>query len=493
MRRYIFAAVFAATALLAACSGTTSTPTSSFVPAGTPTPSSSVGPVALVSPVAGSPIEHVIVVIQENRTFDNLFASSFLTGGAPYPGANTVTTWTDPSNTTHSLTAVPFEYPADPDHTHQTLLAEEQGAGNSGFLFNPVNPVAPEPTPPAGFVFADVPYFETILYHTLASTYGLADDMFSSRLVPTFPGHLFLISGQSQAADDPLLPGATSYDGANPVNWGCDSTTGSTVPVFTTGETETAAGTGPFPCFNQMTIGDLMDAKAVSWKYYTGQLNNTVDAGVNVYDAIQHIRNGPDWNTNISTPETNIVSDIQNCNLPNVSYVTPPGLDSDHAGSLSAGGPGWVGTIYLAIAESNATQANPKCQYYGNTAILVTWDDSGGWYDHVTPPQVNGVSWGFRVPLIVASAWSKHGTPGGLPYVSHTQRDFGSILRFIETNWNLGTLGEEDANADNLSDMFNYAQTPVAPISTTKMRSLIDATHFNLKKAALDRTPPDDE
>jgi phospholipase C len=492
MRTHCIAAFLAATVLVSCAGGGGGSSTDPTIPATSPTGSNATTQ-SLMPPVAGSPIEHVIVVIQENRTVDNLFSSSFLNSGGPYPGANVVTTWTDPTGATHPLAEVPFEYPADPDHSHTALLAEEQEPGNLGFINNPVSPVAPEPTPPAGFVLANVPDFETILYHTLASTYALADNMFSSRLVPTFPGHLFLISGQSQPADDPLLPGVTSYNGANPVDWGCDSTPGSTVPVFTTGESETAAGTGPFPCFNYTTIGDLMDRKHVSWKYYTGELGNTIEAAFDVYDAIRHIRYGGDWFYNISTPETNIISDIQNCRLPNVSYVTPPGLDSDHAGSLSAGGPGWVGTIYLAIAESNAVQTRPVCQYYGSTAIIVTWDDSGGWYDHVTPPQVNGVSWGFRVPLIVASAWAQHGAAGGLPYVSHTQRDFGAILRFIENNWNLGTLGEEDATADNLSDMFNYAQTPVPPIESSKVRSLIEATHFNLQAAAKDRTPPDDQ
>jgi phospholipase C len=478
--------------LLAACAGGGGGGSgASAVPATVTSPAASAVPLA--APAPGSPIKHVIVVIQENRTLDNLFSSSFLNSGGPYPGANVATRWTDPTGASHPLAQVPFEYPADPDHSHTALLAEEQEPGNLGFIENAVSPVAPEPTPPAGFVMANVPDFETIIYHELAATYALADNMYSSRLVPTFPGHLFLISGQSTAADDPLDPGVTSYNGANPVNWGCDSPAGTLVPVFTTGEGESPAGSGVFPCFNYQTIGDLMDAKGVSWKYYTGELNDTIDAAFDVYDAIQHIRFGRDWYLNISTPETNIISDIQDCRLPNVAYVTPPGLDSDHAGDLSAGGPGWVGSIYLAIVESSVVANNPACQYYGSTAIIVTWDDSGGWYDHVTPPEVNGVSWGFRVPLIVASAWAQHGAAGGLPYVSHTQRDFGSIIRFIENNWKLGTLGQEDATADNLSDMFNYSQTPVTPITSSKMRSLIEATRFNLAAAAKDRTPPDDQ
>jgi phospholipase C len=478
MRNYLFAAVLAASALLAACGGgSTTTFTSAPTPVTTPTQ----GPkLPIVAPVAGSPIYHVIVVIQENRTVDNLFSSSYLTGGGAYPGANVATTWTDPVGGTHPLNEVPFEYPADPDHDHPSLVGEATLPNGLGFYGNAVTPSLPGATPPPnGFVYASVPYFETILYHTLAAQYAMADNMFSQRLTPTFPGHLFLIAGQSDPADDPT----------DPVNWGCDSKTGTTVGVFSgsTGEAETLPG--PFPCFDYQTIGDLMDKSGVSWKYYTGQINNTIDAGTNVYDAIHHIRYGADWTNNVSYPQTNIISDITNCALPNVSYVTPPGLSSDHAGSLSASGPGWVGSIYLAIAESQTLQTNPACQYYGTTAILVTWDDSGGWYDHVAPTMWQGRSHGFRVPLIVASAWAKNGSP--LPYVSHTARDFGAILKYIETNWNLGTLGVADANADNLADMFNYAGKPIPPISADKMRTLIQRTGFDLNRAKVDTTPAD--
>jgi phospholipase C len=500
MRKIFFAAALAATSLLVACSGgSTATNTSSFVPAGTPTPSQTTGPIALAAPVSGSPILHVIVVIQENRTLDNLFGQSVYnqTGATtfgPYPGANAADTWSVGGAPSSALSQVPFEYPYDPSHVHAALESEFSTPQNLGFALDQSFPAeAGLPAAPAGFEGANIPAVETTLYHTLALTYGLADDFFSSRLVPTFPGHLYLISGQSQAADDPLNPGQTTTTGSNPVDWGCDSTPGSLVPVFTgVGDAESTVQSGVFPCFNQQTIGDLMDAKGVTWKYYTGSLSNTVDAGTNVYDAIQHIRSGADWTNDVSTPQTNIISDIQNCNLPNVSYVTPPGLSSDHAGSLSSSGPGWVGTVYLAVVES-ALASNPKCQYYGTTAMLITWDDSGGWYDHVTPPVVGGVQWGFRVPLIVASAWASHGASGGLPFVSHKQRDFGSILKFIEGNWNLGSLGVDDASADNLSDMFNYAQAPVAPIAATKMRSMISATKFNLSAAKNDHTPVDND
>lgn len=524
MRTYLFAAAFAASVLFAACGGTNSGPVTPPATSGSP------GAVALASPVAGSPFLHVIVVIQENRTFDNLFASSALPGNpdtacsaatspagappgyGPYPdldgaamGLGAADSFTSPlTGSTTCLAAIPFEAPYDPDHTNAALYAEAMTADGGGFLLNGVeNTLEPSATPAPGIgmlTFGAVPAPENLLYHILAYYNALADNMFSSRLAPTFPGHQFLIAGQSGGSNDPILPNATAppngdaWDADNPVNWGCDATAGSTVSVFTNAAQDVSspanASTNPFPCFNYTTIGDLMDKKGVSWKYYTGVLGNTIEAAFNGYDAIEHIRQGADWNNNISTPETNIISDIQNCKLPNVAYVTPPGLSSDHAGSLSSSGPGWVGSIYLAVAESQAT-----CGYWTNTAIVVTWDDSGGWYDHVKPPVVNGVQWGFRVPLIFASAYSPKSSTPGLPYTSHRQRDFGSILAFIEKNWNLGNLGGEDAQAagDALSDMYKYPQTPATPIPATKIRALISAAKFNLTAASKDRTPPDNE
>ena len=432
-------------------------------------------------PVAGSPISHVIVVIQENRTVDNLFSQSYLTSGGPYPGANVATTFVPaPGAPPMALPSVPFEAPYDPEHDHTSLL-NEYGAFPYGCGIDKVDPALPGIAPaPAGFACGVVPYFETIIYHTIAAKYALSDNTFSPRLVPSFPGHLFLVAGQSDPSDDPT----------DPTYWSCNAPAGTTVPVFAAATGEAVTTPGPAPCFDYQTIGDLLDAKHVSWKYYTGQLGNPIDGQVNVYGAIKHIFNGPDFTTNISTPSTNILTDIQNCNLPAVSYVTPQAFVSDHAGNVSNGGPGWVGSIYAAILASQ----NSACKYYLQTAMIVTWDDSGGWFDHVKPPTINGQIAGFRVPLIVASAWSAQSPAGSpLPYVSHTQHDFGAILRFIENNWGLGSLGTRDAPSDALQDMFNFSGTPVGPIALSHMRKLIDQTNYRSVINKVSSRPVDDD
>jgi phospholipase C len=440
-------------------------------------------PVLLGQQVAGSPIRRVIVVVQENRTFDNLFASSILANGAPYPGANTSRTATVDGKPLQ-LQSVPFEYPADPSHTHAALLGEWNRGKMDGFGSVHVRSVFGFPKPAPNFPYAYVPDSETTIYHLLAAHYALADENFAPRLVPTLPSHYTLVTAQSRIAGNP-----------NSNIWGCDAKPGTTVPIF--GEGETTITPGIFPCFDQPTIADLLDAAHVTWKYYTGPYDDFANPAVDIYEAIRKIRYGPQWHRNVVTPPGTILSDIANCRLSQVSFAMPTALDSDHAGYLSAAGPGWVGSIYLALVQSQ--HAAPQCNYYKDTAMIVTWDDSGGWYDHVAPPPgPDGTTWGFRIPIIVISAWARSNFdpahPNAMPYVSHTRRESTAITKFIETNWALGNLGQRDVTDDDLSDMFDYTRSaPVPSFREFAMKRLIRRTHFNLAVADRDTRIVDDD
>ncbi|HVA34488.1 MAG TPA: alkaline phosphatase family protein [Candidatus Baltobacteraceae bacterium] len=401
---------------------------------------------ALVPAAGGSPIQHVIVVIQENRTFDNMFNG--------FPGADTVTRGRNHRGKLVTLQPQGLEWEYDPSHAHTSLVTEYDNGKMDGFSLDrcdsdPLN-FSGGCTPPPNFTYSYVPKGEVqwlwILggeYAFAGKGYGIADRMFSSRQVPSFPGHQYLIAGQSVASGDPIGPGERTLHGI----WGCDAPKAVRVEQF--GKTYTSPLTKGYPCYDYQTIGDLMDAKGVSWKYYTG-LPRTTDGDINGYDAIKHIRFGADWSTKVVWPMTEIFSDIANNTLPQVSFVTPPFAASDHGATLSAGGPAWVMSLYVALTENR--------KLYGNTAMLVTWDDSGGWYDHVAPPSDSFGPLGFRVPLLVISPYARQ-------KVSHAQHDFGSILHYIERNWNLGSLGQRDMFADDLSDMFNYKQKPIPPIA----------------------------
>ncbi len=440
-------------------------------------------PTLLGQQVPGSPIRHVIVLVQENRTFDNLFASSVLANGRPYPGADTSQTTTVDGNPV-TLKPVRFENPSDPSHSHLALLGEWDRGKMDGFATDRVYTVFGSAKPGAGFAYAYLPAYQTTIYHVLAARYALADENFAPRLVPTFPSHYTLATAQSRIAGNP-----------NSHIWGCDARPGATVTIF--GEGEATTGPGVFPCFDESTIGDLLDAAHVTWKYYTGPYNDIMDPAVNIYAAFRKIRYGPDWQRNVMTPSGAILSDIQRCRLPQVSFVMPNYLDSDHAGNLSDGGPGWVGSIYLALVRSG--HAAPQCNYYKDSAMILTWDDSGGWYDHVAPPRgPDGTTWGFRIPILAISAWARSGyvsrRSDTLPYVSHTRRESTSITKFIEKNWNLGNLGQRDVTDDDLSDMFDYTRAqPVPPFSEVSMEKLIRRTHFRFAVARGDDRLVDDD
>ena len=231
------------------------------------------------------------------------------------------------------------------------------------------------------------------------------------------------------------------------------------------------------PCFEHQTLSDLLDAAHLSWLYYAAP--GEVYGGIWVApNSINHICaplkfgkkllcTGSDWGKIVYNPPQ-VLTDIQNCKLSNVSWVTPAGAYSDHAVANNGSGPAWVASIV------NAVLTQPTCSngetYWQNTAILITWDDWGGWYDHV-PPLPNNTAfctsycYGFRVPLLVVSSY----TPAG--YVDNNVHDFGSILRFVETNFDLGLIGSgtyADAYADNLGEFFTGSQAPWAWIAAPK-------------------------
>lgn len=439
--------------------------------------------------VAGSPIAHVIVVIMENRTTDNLFCTGFPAilapsqAGQPFPGMNLK------CPPLSAATQTSLASPADPDHSYPQLVAEWDGGKLDGFAADPINifGAAPPDKPIPGFTNTVVPPNETPIYQILAATYASAAYMFSSALVPTFPGHQYLFAGQSGAADDPTT-----------TVWGCDAQTGSLVSTFGTGN---APGPPVFPCFDYQTLGDLLTTKNVSWSYYTGE-PLTSDGNEDAVDAIRHLRFGTTFTTNVESPSDRVNADIQNCKLPSVSFVTPPAFASDHSGSLSAGGPGFVGTIYTNLLQTKFSNGGIGCQYTNNTAIILTWDDSGGWFDHVPPPidAQTGRPFGFRVPLIVISPYANH--PAAVPiFVSQQQYfTFGSIIKYVEDNFNLGSLGMQDAESTDLNtgnqmtSLFNYAQTPIPPISGILLenfkRSIVTAQNTNRTPAGM---PVDDD
>jgi phospholipase C len=217
-----------------------------------------------------------------------------------------------------------------------------------------------------------------------------------------------------------------------------------------------------YPCFEHQTMADIL--ATFTWRYYSPSAGSIWTAP----NAIQHICEstgpggrctGQDWNNNVDLTPASVLKDIAACNLRSVSWVIPSGANSDHANVNDGGGPSWVTAIVNAIGNSSACDSHTG--YWKNTAIFIVWDDWGGWYDH-EPPTVlaqpgGDYQYGFRVPLVVVSAY----TPEG--YIDNQRHDFGSILRFVQHNFGIteGSLNFADArSATDLTPFFQLGQTP---------------------------------
>jgi phospholipase C len=193
-------------------------------------------------------------------------------------------------------------------------------------------------------------------------------------------------------------------------------------------------------------MANLLDAAKVPWKYYTLLCTGRdADYGCdwNAFEAIKAVRYGSDWTRDVSVPNTNIFADLKRTGFPAVSWVTPDLANSDDSASGGKGGPQWVTSIVDAVKQS---------RYWKQTAIVVVWTDWGGFYDHVAPPQLDAIGLSMRVPMLVISPYAKVG------YVSHTEYEQASILKFIEENWKLGSLGKTDERATSIQDMFDFAK-----------------------------------
>jgi len=426
------------------------------------------------APAFAQSFQHVVVIVQENRTPDNLFQGLCVIPGScsVHPTATQydiqTSNWLDKNSrtgVTQPMAVALANISYDPGHDHKAFVAmcdrvpaagpcKMDGAGSESC----------GGTCPREFAFGYIPNSSHVLdpYLALATQYGWANYMFQTNQGPSYPAHQFLFGATSapSAADDQLGIFASENGSGGNDDIGC-ATSGTTVQLIDASGIE-GAGKTVFPCFERSTISDLLEQNDYTWRYYTPTADNIWTAP----NSINHICvpvnlacTGADWTANVDLVPADVLTDIGNCKLRNVSWVIPTGQNSDHPQMNNGGGPSWVASIVNAIGNSQCKDGANS--YWDDTAVIITWDDWGGWYDHEPPKFLaypeGGFQYGFRVPCIVVSAY----TPAG--YINNNHQDFGSIARFIEVNFSMpqGALHFADArNGTNFLDFFNMSQAP---------------------------------
>jgi phospholipase C len=385
--------------------------------------------VPLTAAAARSPAEkiaHVVIIFQENRSTDDLFNG--------FPGADTVRTGLLANGKRVVLRPVSMSAPYDLNHTHSGFLTDYANGKMNGF--NKYRPGCAGATVCPVTAYAYVPHGEIKPYLAMATQYAFADRMFQSNQGPSFPAHQYIVSGTSSIRDFSKLRAA---ENTTPTGGGCDSQPGTLVPLINRVGAEYVK---VYPCFDRVSLMESLDKKGLSWRYYQAIPGPGVWNGP---DAVLPIWESGAFSSSVVTPPARVLTDIARGKLANVVWVTPTTLASDHPEDTNGSGPSWVAAIVNAIGKS---------KYWKHTAIFVTWDDWGGWYDHVPPPQLNSYELGFRVPLIVISPYAKN------HYVSHVQHEFGSILKFTEEIFGLPSLHTTDKRSDDLFDCFNFSKPP---------------------------------
>jgi phospholipase C len=411
---------------------------------------------------ASSHIKHVVVIIQENRSFEDFFAgypnaNAPMSGCASPPPTTSVepppaqpgprddtTTGCPPGDTRVNLHQVTFFNNPDLEHDWGSSMIDcnitkEKVCQMDGFSAYGTKHGLYQ-------AYAYIEHSEITPYWDMAKQYVLADEMFPTEFGGSFTAHLTLVAG----TDDIVLPSEAEVNFPSHAPDDCDSPPG-TKSSYLTSNRMVHFFEGPFPCFDQFnTIAEVLDKIGVPWKMYATKV---LDAGFwEPFEAIKYTRYGPDWQTNIIAPQNRVLTDAMHGKLASVDWVTPTQEDSDHPAHRSDTGPSWVASVVNAVGES---------KYWPTSAIIILWDDWGGFYDNAPPPQLDYRGLGIRVPCLIVSPYAKQG------YVSHTQYEYGSILRFIEEVYGLrpGSIGPisegyTDARAASLDDAFDFNQKP---------------------------------
>jgi phospholipase C len=391
-----------------------------------------------------NPLKHIVIIMQENRSFDNYFGT--------YPGANGI-----PKNTCLPLSpdhpnvgcVKPFlstsPVSEDMPHAYQSSVIAYDNGKMDGYLLA-------ENEDPKTMSYYDnktIPY-----YWDLAKHYVLGDNFYSSVLSYSLPNHWYAVAGQAPATS---------------VFYAFNRGVAPTIAGGTPNQTATNFGVNPNPTTAisrdetervyleesnmTKTVADLFmnNTHNVSWKYYDHLVQvGGYKAAVNSGSAFEFWNpfsaKGTTYTSQNSAhfvARTQIFEDLKSGTFPEVSWVIPSWPISEHAPQNITTGMNWVKLVIDSIMSS---------PYWNSTAIILTWDDYGGFYDHVPPPQIDKYGLGFRMPALIISPYAKPG------YIDHTKYQFESMLKFIEWRFKLPSLTDRDLHSNNLLNAFDFSQ-----------------------------------
>jgi phospholipase C len=368
-------------------------------------------------------IQHIIFIVKENRTFDTYFGT--------YPGADGATTAKISTGQVVPLGRTPDQTPRDiSGHGWYDAIGASDDGLMDEFDLIPGASVNGDMLGLSQLTQSDIPN-----YFTYAQNFVLADRMFSSMKGASWANHLFIVGAQAGGAF--TIPKTTGH------SWGCDADPTVSVQVWDDDDTVSA----PFPCFDFQTLADELQAAGISWKFYAPPQG---DSGYvySALDGISHIRFGPLWSTNVVS-DAQFAVDAKNGTLPAVSWLVTRGAWNEHPPAGSCAGENWT------VSQMNALMQGAD---WSTSAVFLTWDDFGGFYDHVPGPELDKFGLGPRVPLLVISPYAKTG------YVSHTQYEFSSVLKFIEERFGLSPMTARDAEANDVTDSFDFTQSARGPL-----------------------------
>lgn len=404
------------------------------------------------SPPGIQHIKHIVFIVKENRTYDNMFGAF----NSNY-GTQTCKTSTGQLIPMHRA---PDRYPHNVNHNWEdAVLAMDGGKMDRFDLISLGTPLSGSLNGDfltcSQFSEADIPN-----YFAYAREFTLGVAMFSSLHGPSFPNHLYTIAAESG--------GVMDNPGMSP--WGCDGPDDDDVRVLQSDGTIA----NEFPCFSFATMAQTLDNAGVSWKYY-GPPSSDFGYIWSTFDAIDYVRNGADWSNVVDT--STFITNVENNRLPSVSWLVTPFWQSEHPFVATQG----LHTSTCEGENATVTELNAimnNSSIWDSTAVFIVWDDFGGDYDHVAPPSLDAFGLGPRVPLLVISPYAKKG------YISNTQYEFSSILKFIEERFNLPPLGDRDTQANDISGSFNFAQNPSPPlILKTRNCPLLSAAEITMGTA----------